>query len=178
MRASALQLFGEHGFQAVTVQQIADHAGVTERTFFRHFANKEEVLFSDEDIILTVITQAFDSAPRHLTPRAILDVIATQLGDLFEASRTEQRIRVAIITSEPALLERDLLKQEKWAQAITELFRARGLPVFRATVLSRAATAVFRAAYLSWTTDKARTGFATRVHTALDALASEITPTV
>ncbi len=174
MRASALELFGERGFHATTVQEIVDRAGVTERTFYRHFVNKEEVLFSDEGIILDLIVRSFSSMPRNATPRQILEAVATQLGEEFEPTRATQRVRVAILASEPALMERELLKQEKWSESIAKLFQNRGVPSFRASIIAAAATATFRTVYLRWATDNSRVGFATRVKAALQTLGKDI----
>lgn len=52
---AALGLFVEHGYAATTIDEIAARAGVTARTFFRHFVDKEEVLFSDDDSVMPAI---------------------------------------------------------------------------------------------------------------------------
>ena len=61
---AALELYGERGFEQTTVAEIAQRAGLTERTFFRHFADKREVLFSGEvdDLVLSALADARPSA--------------------------------------------------------------------------------------------------------------------
>src|SRR5690242_7285084 len=80
LREAALELFVEHGFTAVTVPQITARAGLTTRTFFRHFADKREVLFAGEDALPGVVAQAFAAAAPELTP---MEVIVTSLCDVF-----------------------------------------------------------------------------------------------
>src|SRR4051795_7955411 len=64
LRQAALELYGEHGFDQTTVAQIAERAGLTERTFYRHFADKREVVFSGEvhGVLVTGLTDAPPSA--------------------------------------------------------------------------------------------------------------------
>lgn len=165
-----MDLFGQHGFAPVTVQQIALHAGVTERTFYRHFTSKEEVLFSEGKAILELIVSTVDAVDEAASPREVIDTVVAQLAKRFEADREAHRIRAAVITSDPALLERELLKQEQWVRTIARLLTKRGLTEHRALVLSAAATSTFRMEYLSWANDRARTGMTHRVRSSLDAL--------
>src|SRR5688572_14292553 len=58
LQRAAMELFAEHGFDATTVAEIAERAGVTERTFFRHFADKREVLFAGEDELTAAFVDA------------------------------------------------------------------------------------------------------------------------
>jgi AcrR family transcriptional regulator len=63
MQRAAMELFAERGFEATTVAGIAERAGVTERTFFRHFADKREVLFAGEEQLEAVFVDAIAGAP-------------------------------------------------------------------------------------------------------------------
>src|SRR4051812_29486114 len=87
LHAAALELALEHGFAAITVPQITARAGLTTRTFFRHFADKREVLFTGEDAVPAVMTQAFAEAAPDLTPMQVIvqglrDVVAPRFDGL------------------------------------------------------------------------------------------------
>lgn len=174
MRSAALELFGRHGFAPVTVHEIASHAGVTERTFYRHFASKEEVLFSEGDAILKSIVVAITEVGKAASPRQVIDAVVAQLASQFETDRESHRVRAIVIASEPALLERDLLKQQQWVGAVAEMLAKRGLTHQRAVVLASAATSTFRVEYLAWASDRSRTSLAKRVSGALDSLAIDV----
>ena len=175
MRGAALELFGKHGFAPVTVHQIASHAGVTERTFYRHFASKEEVLFSEGEAILQLIMTTIARVDDGASPRQVIDAVITRLATLFENDREAHRVRTTVIESEPALLERELLKQEQWARTIAAMLAKRGLNQHRAVVLATAATSTFRTEYQAWAGDRSRTGLTGRIRVALDSLALDLT---
>ena len=175
MRGAALELFAKHGFAPVTVHQIALHAGVTERTFYRHFASKEEVLFSEGEDILQLIMATIDRVDGGAAPRQVIDAVIARLATLFENDREAHRVRTTVIESEHALLERELLKQEQWARTIAAMLAKRGLNQHRAVVLATAATSTFRTEYQAWAGDRSRTGLSSRVRGALDSLAVDLT---
>ena len=68
LEKAALALYREHGFAQTTVAEIAERAGLTERTFFRYFADKREVLFSGAEVMQQRLVGALDDAPRSLAP--------------------------------------------------------------------------------------------------------------
>src|SRR5215472_3630839 len=68
LERAALELYGERGFEQTTVAEIAGRAGLTERTFFRHFADKREVLFAGSAALRDLIVNAVTSAPASATP--------------------------------------------------------------------------------------------------------------
>jgi AcrR family transcriptional regulator len=171
---AALDLFAEHGFRAVTVAQIAEAAGVTERTFFRHFATKEDVLFADGDAILELLIDGIESAPTSASSAQVMRTVTAALADSFQGDRARHRLRAKMIAADPSLLERDLLKQQAWIQLVAERLRTRGTPIARATVLSAAATAAFRVAYEGWCADRGAATLRHRVHAALDQLGDDL----
>lgn len=151
---AALDLFAEHGFERTTVAGIAERAGVTERTFFRHFVDKREVLFSGQgplhDVLVeSVATSAPDTAPRRLVAEA-LDALAT----LFPPERRDvARRRQAVIDADTHLQERELLKLATLGAAYAESLQQRGLNAAPADVVAECTITVFKVAFARWITD-------------------------
>ena len=109
------------------------------------------------------------------SPRQVIDAVIIRLATLFENDREAHRVRTTVIESEPALLERELLKQEQWARTIAAMLAKRGLNQHRAVVLATAATSTFRSEYQAWAGDRSRTGLTSRIRVALDSLALDLT---
>jgi AcrR family transcriptional regulator len=174
LRTAALQLFSEHGFDAVTVDQIAEAAGVTQRTFFRLFPNKEEVLFSEGAQILEAITLGIAESPLGSKPLEVIEAAADRLCAMFEPDRARHRHRWQVIASVPSLHERELLKRNELAVEIALQLASRGIPKRRAAVLAGASIATFQVVYVAWLTDKSRTSLASRVHQALADLRGDL----
>src|ERR1700677_3823188 len=111
LEQAAMELYGEDGFESTTVAEIAERAGLTERTFFRHFADKREVLFSGAETLQGFLVQQVDAAPPSLSP---LETIVRALGaagdDIFEERVDFVRQRRAIIDANEDLQERELIK--------------------------------------------------------------------
>ena len=126
LRAAALELFEERGFGTTTVPDIVERAGVTRRTFFRHFSDKREVFFGDDEIP-ALATDMLEAAPPGAPPFSIdwagLRVLA---AERFEPRRDQMRASRRIIETEPALRERDLQKQADLRDAIRVGCSARG----------------------------------------------------
>src|SRR6185312_8615863 len=70
LEQAALDLYGERGFEQTTVAEIAERAGLTERTFFRYFADKREVLFGGSDEVRDALVEAVAAAPEPASPLA------------------------------------------------------------------------------------------------------------
>lgn len=171
---AALALFAERGFSGVTVGEIAAAAGVTERTFFRHFATKEDVLFSQGSEIVALLAAALDGAPADAGPGELLAAAVAALAGWFEPDRELHRRRTAVIAADPALHERELLKQQAIAAGIVDRLRARGVPAERASVLAFTGLALFQTVYRGWVDDRARTSLATRLARAQRDLARDL----
>src|SRR3954468_18779682 len=123
LRQAAMALYAEQGYDGTTVAEIADKAGVTARTFFRHFADKREVLFAGSAELQDALVSALKEAAPEATPMqavgAALDAAAEFLGQNREHSRQRQ----AIINSHADLLERELIKMARLADALAEGLR-------------------------------------------------------
>jgi AcrR family transcriptional regulator len=149
---SAYALYAEHGFDATTVAAIAERAGLTERTFFRHFEDKREVLFAGSTALQEQLVSAVAGAPERLAPldAAILGLEAA--GSLFR-SRELSRQRQAIISSNPELQERELIKLASLSEALADTLRRRGVEEPAASLTAEVAIGVFRVAFERWIDD-------------------------
>ena len=147
---AALELFAERGFEQTTVAEIAERAGLTERTFFRHFADKREVLFEGGGALLEVLVNAARSAPDSAAP---IDAIAAALqaaAAVLQERREFARQRQSIIAANPELRERELIKLASFASALAETLRERGVTDPAASLTAEAGMAVFRIAFERW----------------------------
>jgi AcrR family transcriptional regulator len=166
---AALELYAKRGFEKTTVAEIAERAGVTERTFFRHFADKREVLFGRtgafEEALVNTVANAPDSLPLIEVLTAGLEAAGAQLPE-----RRTARKRYAIIAANAELRERDLSKYASLSAALAETMRARGLRDPDATLAAEVAIAVFRVAFERWINDPNDPDFPELVRESLDGL--------
>ena len=151
---AALELFGQRGFESTTVAEIAERAGLTERTFFRYFADKREVLFWGAPALQDFLVSSVDGAPSSLAP---LEVIAAALGqaadDIFQERREFAGQRQAIIAANPELQERELIKLASLASALTDALRRRGVGDPDSRLAAEAGIAIFKIAFEAWVDD-------------------------
>ena len=174
LKASAVALFKERGFADVTAAEIAGRAGMTERTFFRHFRAKEDVLFEDYSGVRESLIAALSGAPKDASVRALMQVVAELLEERFEAQREEHRSFAEVVSKEPVLRARALLRDYDWSQAVAEGFRQRGFPSARAALIAATTASTFRVVYGEWLKDRSRRRLATRFSSAIGKLASEL----
>ena len=150
MIRAALELYAERGFEQTTAADIAERAGVTERTFFRHFPDKREVLFDGASAVLDAVRDAIAAAPAEQGP---LDAALTGMAsnaEFLEGRRDHSALRSRVIAANPALRERELLKYAGMAESAAEALRARGVAEPAASLAADSAVTVFRAAYARW----------------------------
>jgi len=147
---AAFELFTERGFEQVTVAEIAERAGLTERTFFRYFADKREVLFAGADGFQDLFVSTVAGAPDSAAP---IDAVAAALyaaAAMFTAHEDGVRRRSAIIAAHPDLRERELIKLATVAAAIAEALRGRGVTDPAASLTAEAGIAIFKIAFARW----------------------------
>jgi AcrR family transcriptional regulator len=145
---AALELYGERGFDRTTVAEIAERAGLTERTFFRHFADKREVLFSGE--VDGRLMEALAAAPPEATPMQAVAAALEAAGDVLEQRRERALRRQAVIAATPSLRERELVKLATLAERIAGVLRERGADPVSARLTAEAGMAVYRTAFDRW----------------------------
>jgi len=150
---AAFELFAERGYEQTTVADIASRAGLTERTFFRHFSDKREVLFSGQSQLTEALVSSIAGAPESSGPLAAVAVALATVGEYFEEIRDRARHRQAIIAANPELRERELIKLASLATAMAGALRERGVPEPAASLAAEAGMAVFRIAFERWVSD-------------------------
>jgi AcrR family transcriptional regulator len=151
---AAVELYAERGFDRTTVAEIAERAGLTERTFFRHFADKREVLFSGEADAR--VLEALEDAPASATPMQAIERALEAAGPLFAERRDTARRRRAVIAAHPSLQERELLKLARLASDMTGVLERRGAPAPVARAAAETGAAIFRLAFERWLDDGER----------------------
>lgn len=150
---AAMELFAERGYAKTTVEDIAARAGLTERTFFRYFTDKREVLFGGAEGFQKTIVDAVRSAPKSSSPLdAVVDAWAS-MSDVFEERRPFARKRGALIAAHPELQERELIKLTTLAAAIIELLKERGTSSVMASLATEAGLAIAKVAFEQWLQD-------------------------
>ncbi|TLH69504.1 TetR family transcriptional regulator [Mycolicibacterium phocaicum] len=169
LEQAALDLYLEQGFDATTVAEIAARAGLTERTFFRHFTDKREVLFRGRELA-DALEAAIDDAPAAAAP---LDAVAgalESLSDFFADRRPHARRRQTVIAANPSLQERELIKLASLATTICDALRRRGVADPMAGLVAEAGIAVFKVAFEHWLTDPAERSLAEHIREAFSEL--------
>ena len=153
LQQAALELYREKGFDRTTTAEIAERAGVNERTYFRHFADKREVLFGSEAELRTELTQSVADAPAELEPLETLLHAFRQAGRIVKGNRPFAEPRMAVIAATPALRERELAKAASITEALAEALRGRGVADRLATLAAQTGWATFHHAVVAWLED-------------------------
>ncbi|WP_433567165.1 TetR/AcrR family transcriptional regulator [Nocardia sp. CA-151230] len=152
LEAAALELFREHGFDSTTVTEIAARAGLTERTFFRHFTDKREVLFGGSQLLRDLLIAKVGAAPADVTPWAAVVCALEEIADeVFEPRRPLVLQRQVVVDANPELRERELIKSATLAAAIADALRNRGAADTAAELAGQAGIAVLHTAFGRWT---------------------------
>ncbi len=150
LEQAALSLYGERGFEDTTVAEIAERAGLTERTFFRHFTDKREVLFAGAGSLQELLVSVLASAPDSATPIDAVVVALEAGGALLQERRTYALQRQAVIAANVELQEREQIKLAALAAALADGLRGRGVEDPAASLAAEAGIAVFRVAFERW----------------------------
>jgi AcrR family transcriptional regulator len=168
-----MELFSERGFEQTTVAEIAARAGLTERTFFRHYGDKREVLFAGGEAFQERFAAGVTAAPDAATPMqavaAAVESAATALDEY--RGREFARRRQAIIVANPELRERELIKLAASASAVAEALRARGVEEPAASLSAEMGIAAFKVAFERWVADAEQRSLPELLHEALASLA-------
>lgn len=153
LQQAALELFRERGYDQTTAAEIAAQAGVTERTFFRHFADKRDILFDREASVQAALTEAIASAPADLTPMQALLLAFHGMEAIYEDNRSFSAPRQAIIAATPALQERELTKIASMIAVLASALEQRGVDPKLSTLAAQVGTAAFNYALMEWLDD-------------------------
>jgi AcrR family transcriptional regulator len=170
LERAALELYSERGFEQTTVAEIAKRAGLTERTFFRHFADKREVLFWGAGSLRELLVGIVASAPDSAAPIAAVAAAIEAAGALLQERREYARQRQAVIAANVELQERELIKLAALASAIAGTLRQRGVRDLAASLTAEAGIAVFRIAFERWVSETSQADLPQLIREALDEL--------
>jgi AcrR family transcriptional regulator len=150
LERAAIELFTEKGFAATTVPEITARAGLTTRTFFRHFADKREVLFGGE-AISGLADRFLADVPADADPvTLIITGLTTAAETRFEGRRAELRQRWAIVRSDDSLRERELRKWDAVREATRHALLSRGATATTAALLADTSVSVFQVSLEQW----------------------------
>jgi AcrR family transcriptional regulator len=170
LERAALALYGERGFENTTVAEIAARAGLTERTFFRHFADKREVLFWGAGTLQELLVSAVASAPDSVAPIEAVAAALEAAGALLEERRDYSRQRQRVIAASAELRERELIKLASLASALADALRQRGVTDPAASLTAEAGIAVFKVAFQRWVNETNQRELPQLIRESLDEL--------
>ena len=169
LAAAARELFVEQGFDQTTVVDIAARAGLTERTFFRHYADKREVLFAGDWLAAQMIEDVA-AAPADLTTIEVVTRAVESACDGITSSPDWSRERARIVADHPELQERELAKMAMLARVLAGGLRDRGVPEAAATLAAELGVLAFRLAYERWAAGRRSASMAPLVRVVLAEL--------
>lgn len=175
LQLSAIELFEERGYDCTTVADIAARAGLTERTFYRHFADKREVLVSGSDELTSMFRTTVSAQPEGTAPLAAVAAALEAVGTFFEARRPFSQRRQAVIATSRDLQERELAKLDGLTAALTEALGSRGVDRPLASLVAAVGVAVFHVAFAQWVSGPDGHTFNSYVARALDDLQAQVT---
>ncbi len=145
-----MSLYLEQGFEQTTVAEIAQRAGLTERTFFRHYADKREVLFAGAPMLQELLVSAVVGAPADRTPMEAAAIGLDAVGERFRDGRAFAVQRHSVISSNPELQERELIKLATLTAALSGALEGRGAGAAAARLTAEVAITVFKVAFERW----------------------------
>jgi AcrR family transcriptional regulator len=171
LQEAAFELYTERGYDQTTVAEIAARAGLTERTFFRHFADKREVLFAGGDRFNATIVEALEAAPPSASPLDAVTAGIEAAGSVLPGQEFVRR-RHALIVANPELLERELKKLASLTASLAEALRRRGASDTAAELAAETGGTVLRIALARMIEDSAQEPWAVHVRDVMDELRS------
>ncbi len=173
LERAAVELFIEQGFAETTVPQITARAGLTTRTFFRHFADKREALFARDDELPALVARLAADAPASLSPMMLIAyALETVAATRLEGQRAYLRARRTVIQADEGLRERELRKLSALSDAISRGFRNRGVDELTSILAAQLAVTVFSVTISRWLDQDGAHPLSDLVHDTLRALRS------
>jgi len=151
LQDAALALFAARGYEQTTATEIAQAVGLTERTFFRHFADKREVLFHGQQTLTDAFLAGLDDASPDASPIELaVSALRSSASFFDDERRPHSRLRQSVIDANPALQEREALKLVGLGQALGNALRDRGVADMTAEVAAQIAVMAFGIAFAHW----------------------------
>ncbi len=170
LEESAMALYAERGFDQTTVTEIAERAGLTERTFFRYYADKREVLFGGAALLQELMVNAVASAPEGTSPIDAVTFALDAAADLLKHRPDYAKRRYDIIVASAELRERELIKLANLGLALAGALRARGVPEPAASLTAEAGITVFKVSFDAWVTGPKGQELSALMHATLESL--------
>jgi AcrR family transcriptional regulator len=165
-----MELYSERGYEPTTVAEIAKRAGLSERTFFRHYTDKREVLFGGSGTLQDLLVGTLAATPTSAAPMDAVAVALEAAAALLQERRDHSLKRQAIIAANPQLQERELIKLASLAAALAAELRTRGVKEPAASLAGEAGIAVFRIAFERWIDPRNKQDFTRLIRDSLDEL--------
>lgn len=170
LEQAAYDLYLDQGFDNTTVAEIAQRAELTERTFFRHFADKREVLFSGSGRLLDFLVESVVAADEDVAPIEAVVRALEGAGEQMQQRRDHSQQRWTVIAANPVLQERELIKMASLAAALAEALRGRGVTEPAASLAAETGIALFKVAYERWVTGDGEEGLPATIRHSLEIL--------
>jgi AcrR family transcriptional regulator len=153
---AAVDLFHEQGYDETTVVQIAERAGVTKSTFFRHFPDKRDLLVAGQAAMSALLADGIRDAPADAAP---LDAVAAGLRRAATAygpmSRKIAPRLEAVLAASEELRQRNAQKAVGLAEAMEQALIARGVPAITARLAAELGVLAHHTAYTRWAAEPA-----------------------
>jgi AcrR family transcriptional regulator len=176
LQRAALELFLERGYDDTTVAEITERAGLTKKTFFRHFADKREILFSGQEALSQLSVDAIAGAPGPVAPINMIAAALEAVEAVFTPEMRElARQRQSVIAGNSGLRERELLKRATFTAALGDALRGRGVADPIASLAAEVGGLAFRMTYARWIHPASQQDFADLAHQALEELGAATT---
>jgi len=169
--SSALHLFTDQGYDDTTVAEIAERAGLTKSTFFRHFADKREVLAAGQETLSRLLAEGIEKAPADATPLGAVAVgLQHAAGAMTPFNRELGPRLAAVVATSAELREREALKRVGMAEAMAKALRDRGVEETQAVVAGELGVLAFKESFSAWISEGNERELGELAHEALDRL--------
>jgi AcrR family transcriptional regulator len=172
---AALTLYAEQGFEQTTAAEIASRAGLKERSFFRHFADKREVLFYGTDALKDLLVGAIADAPPTATALDAVSAALQVAGAIVQESPEPARLRFAAVSANAELQERELIKLAEIAAAMADALRDRGISRPAASLAAETGIAVYRVAFGRWISEPGQSDLRVTLRESMEELTGLLT---
>jgi AcrR family transcriptional regulator len=160
LQHAALELFAARGYEQTTASDIAQAVGLTERTFFRHFSDKREVLFHGQQSLTDAFVAGAAEAPQTASPIEVsVNALRSAAAFFPDDRRPYSRMRQSVIDGNPALQEREAHKLVGLGRALVGALRDRGVDELTADVAAQLGVMAFGIAFARWIAPDERRSF-------------------
>ena len=170
LEQAAYELFLDQGYEQTTVADIAARAGLTERTFFRHYADKREVLFGGSAALQDELLRALDPLPAAMPTIETVRIAVEALSRVLHGRRALSRERQRIVAAHADLQERELIKRATLTAALAQALQRRGVREPAASLAADMGIGVFYVGFNHWLNDPADRELVEIVHEGFEQL--------